>query len=146
MPLPLVNKQCWALGNTWAVRGYSQTEGTSQALSCPPGTPRLCFVPASSLRHYKDDPDFLLMSEGCPWSLDQTRSSMTTLEVLRAQCWKELKLQECFGQVNGPIWNRHCDYKCLIPFLSPGSFSPFPHMFPKGQNINRNKKDHSSRT
>lgn len=96
------------MGNIWTVGGYSQTEVTSQAMPCPAGTPRLCFVPASSLRHYKDDPDFLLMSEGCPWSLDQIRSSMTILEELRALCLKELKLQECFAQVNEPTLDRHC--------------------------------------
>lgn len=96
----------------------------------------LSFVPASSLRHYRDYPDFLLMSEVYPWSLDQTRFSMTTLEVLRVLCWKELKLQKCFGQVNKPALSRcHRWFKMSGPVSFP-KFFLFPSTYvPKGPEI-----------
>lgn len=108
-----------------------------QAMACPPGTPRLCFIPASSLRHYKDDPNFLLMSEGCPWSLDQIRFSITILEELREPrrtlCWKELKLQECFAQVNEPTLNRHGKWLQMPdPISFPRFFLSPPTHVPKG--------------
>ena len=64
------------------------------------------------------------MSEGCPWSLDQIRSSMTILEELRALCLKELKLQECFA---GQLWCIQSRERALIfakPTKISKSFSP----------------------
>lgn len=136
---PSANKQAELLAIPGLLGVTVRLKWPQQAILGPPGTPRLCFIPASSLRHYKDDPNFLLMSEG-PWSLDQIRFSITILEELREPrrtlCWKELKLQECFAQVNEPTLNRHgkCDYKCLIPFLFPRFFLS-SHTCPQGARV-----------